>query len=108
MSIVRVFLVVALALVAAQARAATFCEDVSFFVYEVAVMRMSHYSEAAARETTLALSRSAGYEQPIDGLIHWVYRRPAGAPGQVQLDFINQCRAAGLDKGANSQTENQG
>lgn len=90
------------------ARAASFCGDVSLFVYEVAAMRDSAVTEDAARLQSVSMPRAHGYEKPITGLIHWVYRRPAGAPGQVQLDFINQCRAAGLDKGANSHTENQG
>ena len=108
MNIVRALLVSALLLLAPHARAASFCADVSLFVFEVAAMRDSAVTEDAARLQSVSMPRARGYEKPITGLIHWVYRRPAGAPGQVQLEFINQCRAAGLDKGANSHTENQG
>lgn len=103
-----VLLLVTLLTIVPCARAATFCSDVSLFVFEVAAMRAMDVTEDAARLQSVSMPRAHGYENPITGLIRWVYRRPAGAPGQVQLDFINQCRAAGLDKGANSQTENQG
>lgn len=108
MNATRALLFFALVLAAPHARAATFCSDVSLFVFEVAAMRAMNVTEDAARLQSVSMPRAHGYEKPIAGLIHWVYRRPAGVPNQVQLDFITQCRAAGLDKGANSHTENQG